>query len=152
MGMTVPHDARPRAEPNLVEAWQRLVRPFAELRSRWSEISRELGLSPAAVSALVTVDPDDPQPMRELATLLDCDASYITGLIDDLERAGYAQRQPSTTDRRVKVITLTAAGKLARTAAHQALTAPPPELLALPEQDQQTLAGLLHRAASTRQS
>ena len=137
-------------DPILVQAWGRLVRPFAELRSRWTALSGELGISPAAVSALVSVNPSDPQPMRELAALLDCDASYITGLVDDLERAGYAHRQPSATDRRVKVVALTADGERARGVAQQALTAPPPELLALPLADRQTLAAILHRASSTK--
>ena len=51
--------------------------------------------------------------MRELATAMNCDPSYITAMIDDLERAGLATRRPSTTDRRVKTVVLTRRGNAA---------------------------------------
>jgi hypothetical protein len=48
------------------------------------------------------------------------------------------------------VVALTADGERARGVAYkQALTAPPPELLALALADRQTLAAILHRASST---
>jgi DNA-binding MarR family transcriptional regulator len=140
-------DVRTGPDPTLLEAWRQVVRPFADFRARWYEVSRTLGLSPAAVTALLSVDPDDPRPMRDLAVLLDCDASYVTGMVDDLEQAGYAERQVSPSDRRVKVVGLTADGVRARALAEDALVAPPPALLSLSRKDQRTLARLLRRAA-----
>ena len=46
---------------------------------------------------------------------MNCDASYITAMVDDLERAGYAERRAGPADRRVKTIALTPkAGKPSR--------------------------------------
>jgi MarR family transcriptional regulator, organic hydroperoxide resistance regulator len=53
--------------------------------------------------------------MRQLATLLGCDNSNVTGLIDRLEARGLVARQASGEDRRVKHIVLTAAGRRLRT-------------------------------------
>jgi DNA-binding MarR family transcriptional regulator len=134
------------ADRALRDAWRKLVPPLPDWRSRLSEVSRELGLSPAAVTALVCVDPEDPRPMRDLAAMLDCDASYITAVVDDLEKAGYAERRVAPEDRRVKAIALTPDGVRARAAAEAALAPPPPQLLALPAQDRRALAEILRRA------
>ena len=50
-------------------------------------------------------------PMNELAALLACDNSNVTGLVDRLEARGLVTRQPSPEDRRVKHIVLTDAGR-----------------------------------------
>jgi MarR family transcriptional regulator, organic hydroperoxide resistance regulator len=57
---------------------------------------------------------DSPLPMTELAALLACDNSNVTGLIDRLEARGLVARQPSSQDRRVKHVVLTAAGRRLR--------------------------------------
>ena len=54
--------------------------------------------------------------MRDLAQAMNCDASYVTAVVDDLERAGYANRRTAPADRRVKTVVLTAAGRLGRLA------------------------------------
>lgn len=144
----------PQAVPDpsvddLAAAWRSIVRPFADLRSRWTAIARQLAISPAAVTALVSVDPDDPQPMRELAAILECDASYVTSLVDELEGAGLARRRPDTRDRRAKVVDLTDAGQRARALAEDALLAPPELVRALPAADRRALTAILRRASRT---
>ncbi len=52
--------------------------------------------------------------MNELAALLGCDNSNVTGLIDRLEGRGLVARQPSSEDRRVKHVVLTPAGRRTR--------------------------------------
>ena len=52
-----------------------------------------------------------PLPMRELAALLACDASNVTGIVDRLEAQGLARREPDPHDRRVKRVIATPEGR-----------------------------------------
>ncbi|MGW1199822.1 MarR family winged helix-turn-helix transcriptional regulator [Streptomyces sp. NPDC002536] len=52
--------------------------------------------------------------VRKLAVKLRCDASYVTGLVDRLEEQKLMKRQVDPADRRVKMLTLTAAGRRLR--------------------------------------
>ncbi len=133
-------------DPALVEAWSAVARPCLDLRARWFEVAEDVGLSPAGLDALLKVDPDQPPSMRELAELLGCDASYVTAVVDDLERVRYASRRSSDRDRRVKTIALSAAGRRARERALEKLTPPPTQLARLSPTQQQALAQLLRAA------
>ncbi len=144
-----PEPRRP-PEPELVEVWQLLMGLVLEQRWRWSEVSDELGISQAGLRALLAIDPDDPRPMRDLARAMNCDASYVTSMIDDLERAGLAERQQAPRDRRVKIVALTAEGVSALGVARDGLLAPPPELARLTAVQQRALARLLHRGLTER--
>lgn len=136
----------PGLDPGLVSAWRALARPYLDVRTRWFEVAEDVGLSPAGLDALLKIEPDEPPSMRELAALVGCDASYVTAMVDDLERAGYAQRRPSDSDRRVKTVDLTAAGRQARQRARDRLMALPPQLGNLSRRRQQDLATLLREA------
>ncbi|MGV9452065.1 MarR family winged helix-turn-helix transcriptional regulator [Streptomyces sp. NPDC003635] len=48
---------------------------------------------------------------RELSNRLGYDPSAIVGLVDDLEKAGFAERRPSPDDRRSRIVVLTEAGR-----------------------------------------
>ncbi|MBY8878604.1 MarR family winged helix-turn-helix transcriptional regulator [Actinacidiphila acidipaludis] len=52
-----------------------------------------------------------PLPMRELAALLGCDASNVTGIVDRLEAQGLARREADPHDRRVKRVIATPEGQ-----------------------------------------
>src|SRR3978361_17008 len=67
--------------------------------------ARELGLRPAAFGALRTLD--RPRTMSEIAAVLHCDNSNVTGIVDGLEEKGLVTRQVAAHDRRVKLIALT---------------------------------------------
>jgi DNA-binding MarR family transcriptional regulator len=85
--------------------------------------------------------------MRALADCLRCDASYVTGLVDTLEDAGYVERRASPGDRRIKLVCLTPAGQRARDRADHLLTTPPEGLAALTDTEARTLARLLRKVA-----
>ena len=53
---------------------------------------------------MLQMDPGVPLPMHKLATLLACDNSNVTGLVDRLEARGLVAREPYDRDRRVKHI------------------------------------------------
>ncbi len=134
------------ADEKLVEAWRLLMNLVLDQRLRWPELSRELGISQAGLRALLAIDPSEPRPMRDLAQAMNCDASYVTAMVDDLEQAGYAERRPGRVDRRVKTVALTEAGIAALGIAQDGLLGPPPQLARLTPTQQRSLARLLHAA------
>ncbi|WP_409468308.1 MarR family winged helix-turn-helix transcriptional regulator [Streptomyces sp. HC307] len=48
---------------------------------------------------------------RELSDRLGYDPSAIVGLVDDLEKLGFAERRPAPEDRRSRIVVLTEAGR-----------------------------------------
>jgi DNA-binding MarR family transcriptional regulator len=144
--MTETATKRGKAGPKDVagEAWHSLVRlvyppPFLA-------IARELGLRPAAFGALRALG--EPKTMSEIATILHCDNSNVTGIVDGLEERGLATRTPSAQDRRVKLIALTAEGRRIRDRLVKEIEKPPAWLAGLSLADQRTLRDLLARAAA----
>ncbi len=71
-------------------------------------------LTPMQAHVLFLINPDNPQPMSHLSSLLSCDASNITGLIDGLEHKELIYRVEKPGDRRVKMIALKPSGAALR--------------------------------------
>lgn len=113
---------------------------------RFLDIARDLGLTPATLGALARLG--EPRTMGEIAELLRCDPSNVTGIADALEARGLARRRPSESDRRVKAIELTAKGERMRQRVMGELSVPPEWLAALSQKDQRTLRDLLRRASA----
>ena len=86
---------------------------------------------------------NEPLTMRELAAAIAIDAPYATVVVDDLERRGLVRRSPHPDDRRVKVVTLTAAGRRSAGIARTILDEPPPALERLSGQDLAALARIV---------
>jgi len=107
-------------------------------------VARELDLRPAAFGTLRALD--RPRTMSEIAAVLHCDNSNVTGIVDGLEEKGLATRRPSRSDRRVKLIALTAEGRRVRARLTRAVEKPPAWVEALSEADRRTLRDLLQRA------
>ncbi|WP_153393515.1 MarR family winged helix-turn-helix transcriptional regulator [Ornithinicoccus halotolerans] len=80
-------------------------------RAAFAEAVSEQGFTPTQARALFALV--EPMPMRSLADQMACDASNITGIADQLHALGLVQRVPGE-DRRVKLLTLTAAGERRR--------------------------------------
>jgi DNA-binding MarR family transcriptional regulator len=125
-----------------------MLQLFLGQRDRFMALSEKHGLTPAHTKAMLDLDPDQPAPMRRLATQLRCDASYVTAIVDRLEERGYVERRPSLADRRVKEVVLTAAGKQARNEIYEALHRPPDSLARLSATDQRTLRNIVRRIAT----
>ncbi|HEY5788381.1 MAG TPA: MarR family transcriptional regulator [Microlunatus sp.] len=134
------------ADDELRLAWRLLMELVLDQRMRWPEVAAKLGVSQAGLRALLAIDPDEPRPMRDLAVAMNCDASYVTAMVDDLERAGYAKRLPAPADRRVKTVALTARGRSALRTVQDELLAPPDQLADLPAPERDALARLLRSA------
>jgi len=85
---------------------------FGPLRGHFAASAAAVGVSPVQAKTLRLLE--TPRPMRELAVALECDASYVTGIVDQLESLGLVERQPDPGDRRVKQIRITRQGRTAR--------------------------------------
>jgi len=132
----------------LETAWPLLMGVVLEQRWRWSEVATELGLSQAGLRALLGIDPDKPRPMRDLARTMNCDPSYVTAMVDDLERAGYAERQSLPADRRVKTVALTSSGRQALRRVQRDLFPVPDQMSRLTPTERRQLGRLLAAALS----
>jgi DNA-binding MarR family transcriptional regulator len=100
------------AQPQAAEVWALVRTLFGLHRRRFLIAASELDLHPAQAGALLQLS--SPLPMNELAALLGCDNSNVTGLIDRLEGRGLVTRRPSSEDRRVKHVVLTSEGQMLR--------------------------------------
>lgn len=69
----------------------------------------KLGISPRHYCVLKTAAGGDLTQIR-LAELCSLDKTTMVVTIDELEKAGLAERRPSSTDRRVRIIAVTEAG------------------------------------------
>lgn len=96
-----------------------LFEAVGAFRHRFAEVAAELELTPLQARAILTLQ--EPTPMRDLAALLSCDASNITGLADRLEELSAIERVPGT-DRRYKLLSLTPDGERLRGELHQRVT------------------------------
>ena len=138
----IPTDANGAQGDVAREAWGMLA--ALVYPPRFLDVARKLGLTPATLGALSRLE--EPRTMGEIAELLRCDPSNVTGIVDALEERGLGRRRPSERDRRVKVIELTAKGARMRGRVMAELSEPPEWLLELSERDRKTLHGVLRRA------
>jgi DNA-binding MarR family transcriptional regulator len=132
-------------------AWAAITRTFLsnELHDRFHAATAAIGLPhPGALKLLLQLDAEDPPAMRAVAAALQCDASYVTALVDTLEAPGYVERRTAPGDRRVKLIALTAAGIDARERAMAVLSEPPPGFARLTAAEAKELARLLDKAVA----
>jgi DNA-binding MarR family transcriptional regulator len=109
------------------EAWRR-VRSISDdpaTGAACRQIMHENGLTGTTLRALSFLPLTGSLPMRELASRMGCDNSYVTSLVDTLEQLGLAGRESHPTDRRRKVIVLTEQGRQVAGRVHQAYATPP---------------------------
>lgn len=94
---------------------------------------------------LLAVVADQPVPMNQIAAVLKCEPSNITGLVDRLAARGLVARQPSPTDRRVKLVAATRAGAEVSGEVWANLDFAAEPLAALTDEERLTLRDLLRR-------
>jgi len=121
------------------EAWRPLARFFFDtVRHRQKVLSSE-GLTPNDIRALMVLDPSEGRAMSDLAEAWSCDASNATFIVDRLEERALAERRTVATDRRIKLVVLTARGAAIRGRVLHRFFEPPPELLELSRADLEIL-------------
>lgn len=72
----------------------------------------ECGVTVPQLSCLIRVVENGPMPLKKLAEAADLSASTTVGIVDRLEKKGLVQRERSTTDRRVVLISATEEGRI----------------------------------------
>ncbi|MEO5899225.1 MAG: MarR family transcriptional regulator [Ilumatobacteraceae bacterium] len=132
----------------LAEAWQLLAPLFLARRDAFFAALGELGLNPPHGHGLMSLA-GGPVRMRDLAETMACDASYVTSVVDRLEQLGYALRQESATDRRVREVALTTKGKRVVDRLQRLFAEPPPELDGLSDADRAALVRILRKIPVT---
>jgi DNA-binding MarR family transcriptional regulator len=128
------------------EAWALLRQLLHGERQRFVAVALEHDLHPGQAGALLRMEPDTHLPMHELATMLACDNSNVTGIVDRLEARGLVARRPYAQDRRVKHVALTPLGIELRDRVRARLAEPPAAIKRLPAADQRRLRDLLRAA------
>jgi DNA-binding MarR family transcriptional regulator len=117
----------------------------AENQHRFHGTADELGLTLPMLKALLELEPGSGLSMRNLAEMWNCDASFVTVVVDGLERRDLVERQVADYDRRIKTVELTAEGVATRERAFDAVYAPRAGFLALTASEKETLAKLLRK-------
>jgi MarR family 2-MHQ and catechol resistance regulon transcriptional repressor len=115
---------RDEGEDVAQDVYRALTKAFLLLDDLDRRFFAEEKLSARQFWALQHLSERDGRPMVELGQLLLTDKSNVTGIVDRLEREGLVVRRPSSTDRRVMLITLTPKGRRLRdtvNARHEAL-------------------------------
>ncbi|MEU8892380.1 MarR family transcriptional regulator [Streptomyces sp. NPDC048442] len=98
-----------------------------------------------STQAKVLAQLDGPLPMRRLATLLVCDASNVTGIVDRLEARELVRREADPADRRVKNVVATDAGRETVRRVREEMQETHGALDSLDEAERATLYALLER-------
>ena len=130
------------------EAWRPLVEFFFKTAKHRSRVLGRYGLTPGDARALASLEAGEGRAMGALAEEWSCDASNATWMVDRLEERGLAERRSLPTDRRVKLVVLTALGRKTRAAIMERMYQPPPELLRLDRVDLEVLRDALARLPS----
>ena len=138
-------DLGPYVEGPAGEAWALIARLFFEYgRPKMMNAGQELELSPP--QGIVLRFLDEARPMGELAALMHCDNSNMTGIVDRLEERGLVRRTAAEGDRRVKLIALTEKGRELREQLNRRMAEPPEAISRLSVADQRALRDILRRA------
>src|ERR1700760_2643918 len=91
-----------------------LLEVMFQAKHRMGEIAEKHGLTGMQSNTLGMLQAGEPLAMSALSNYFMCDASNVTGIADRLESRGLVKRQDHPTDRRVKLIVLTAEGEKLR--------------------------------------
>ncbi|MCA9876204.1 MAG: MarR family transcriptional regulator [Thermomicrobiales bacterium] len=125
------------------ELEHRLLVLADQLRTRIAVAAAESDLT--AQQAIVIRYLAHPRTMSELASLLGCDRSNVTGLIGRLERRGLVQRVSDPADRRVKRLVLTEAGQASRAELQARLVSASPATAGLDVTERHALLTLVRK-------
>lgn len=98
------------ASPLSASTGYRLIKLGEVVFSRAEQALAALQVKPRHFNVLTTVAADPTLSQRELSGVLGIDPNVMVGVIDDLERAGLAVRQRSSTDRRRHIVVVTQEG------------------------------------------
>ncbi len=129
-----------------------LARASHALTTEMTAALEDSGISPREHTVLVTAM-TGAYTQTELARMIGLDKTTMVVTVDELEAAGSAQRRPSSTDRRARVIVVTAAGEQKVLEAEKVLDRVREDVLAaLPSEERPVFLQALGRLACGRLS
>ena len=106
-------------------------------------IAQKFGLS---VSDLVGLHKlEEPLTMKEMGQRLHCDPSFVTMIANGLEKRGFARRETSERDRRIKSVVLTSEGTAMRERLESEMAKQAPWAYALDVGERECLLGILRK-------
>jgi DNA-binding MarR family transcriptional regulator len=147
--MTSPRQAK---DALLRQAWSLM---FDYLISTGPARQRSLArraLTPNDARALWTLDLETGRPIGTLAREWGCDPSNVTFIVDRLVKAGLVERRESETDRRVKLVRLTALGASTKQALLEEHRTPPESLAQLDRSDLEQLIRIMEKVRAAREA
>ncbi|UFS94307.1 MarR family winged helix-turn-helix transcriptional regulator [Nocardia huaxiensis] len=116
---------------------------------RFTELLAPLGIRPAQFGMLRILRANDGLSQQQLCEALGIHRNVMVGLVDDLEKRGFAQRRRHPVDRRAHAVHLLPAAEELLAAAERIVSGLNDELLeSLSPGDRSTLVTLLQRAAA----
>lgn len=128
-----------------VELCGLVARLNQRLDSHIRRVAETLGIT--ASQAIALRELREPMRLTELAEQMSCEASNAGYVVDRMEEQGLVERHPHPSDRRAKLLSLTAAGERCRANVLDALAERAPiEVLTRDERD--ALVTLLRRATA----
>lgn len=132
------------------EAWGCIVRIFLgdEVQKNFGAAAEAEGLGKVVVRTLMLLSSGEPTPMRGVGEFLQCDPSFVTNVVDELESRGLVKREISHFDRRAKLVRLTRKGVATRERVRERLMTPPSGLQSLSDYEMRQLRRLLTKAAA----
>ena len=124
-----------------------IVNGLTDLVKRAGMISQSIAdsfdIAPSDLLALFKLD--EVMTMKELAKHMSCDPSFVTTIVDTLEKRGLARREPSLKDRRVKNLVLTGEGIAAKERMMRELALRMPWCYALNEKERHIFLALIQK-------
>ena len=138
-------DSAPALNRDILDSLTTLVKRAGTIGH---SIAAGFGVAPHDLLALFKMD--SVLTMKELAQHMGCDASFVTTIADTLERHGFARREPSQRDRRVKNLVLTSEGITAKERMMAQLAAKMPWCYALDDDERRCLLFLLRKMLDTQ--
>ena len=123
-----------------------MIEFFQSQRSHFERASAEFGLTKQQSHVLHVLSKEGPHSSRQLAQILGCDASNVTGLIDRLEARSLVTRRNVPGDRRLRMLAVTPAGARLHRRVAARLAQAPPAIAALESEGLRALRDLLTQA------
>src|SRR3984885_4411130 len=147
MSMEIQGPEAARAEESALALSRDILDSLTTLVKRAGTVGQSIaagfGVAPHDLLALFKLD--RVVTMKELAHHMGCDASFVTGIADTLERHGLARREPSQRDRRVKNLVLTPEGITAKERMMAQLAVRMPWCYALDEKERHVFLALIEK-------
>jgi DNA-binding MarR family transcriptional regulator len=98
---------------------------------------------------LCLLEPNQPVPMKSLATFMSCDPSNVTGIVEQLVNEKLVERKEALHDRRIKIVSLTEKGLALRDRFLEITTSTRlPNLDQISETETEQLITILEKATS----